>query len=138
MIELNIQDLRKQALIKFSACPEGHVFAIRRQTPGDELALSELSRKRSKLIIKVSELQKKSLESNDLAPEDKDSITKEIEAVIAEIDSFEQEDLKVKARIFDDGGDGTMSVALYNELSDDEREALISAVMTGQNIEKDK
>lgn len=138
MIELNIQDLRKRAKIKFSGSPEGHVFAIRRETPGDELALSELSRKRSKLIIKVTELQQKSLNSDEMAPEEKDSITKEIEEVIAEIDTFEQEELKIKSRIYDDGGDGTLSALLYNELSADDREALINAVMNGTNIEKDK
>lgn len=136
MIELNIQDLRKKALIKFSACPEGHVFSVRKKNPGDELALSEMHRRRSKLIITVSELQAKSLESREAAPEVKDSITKDIEKAIKDIDKLEQDEMKIKARIFDDGGDGTLAVALYNELSDDDLNALLEAVMNDKSIEK--
>lgn len=137
MIEINVQDLRKKALIKFSAKPEGHVFSVRKPTPGDDLALSELHRRRSKLIIRVSELQARSLESSEAAPETKDSITKDIEKAIKDIDKLEQDEQKIKARIFDDGGDGTLAVALYNELSDDDRNALLEAVMNGQSVESE-
>lgn len=138
MIELNISDLRKKALIKFSACPEGHVFSVRKKTPGDDLALSELHRRRSKLIIKVSDLQARSLESKEAAPEVKESITKDIEKAILDIDKLERDEQAIKARIFDDGGDGKLAIALYNELSEDDLNYLLEAVMNDKSVESEK
>lgn len=139
MIELNISDLRKKALIKFEGCPDGHVFIVRQPTPGDELALSEVARKRSSLIIKASELQQKSLKANDkTSDKEKDAITSDIEKTIEDIAALEQEELKIKARIFDDGKDGKLSVDLYNSLTEFERGHVIESVMNDQSIVPEK
>lgn len=125
MLELNIQDLRKKALIKFSLKPEGHVFGVHRLTGGDELKLGELSRKANRLIMKLQDRQKDT---------DKEITSAELKKINEQIDEIENERLKVKASVFDDGLDGSLSVALMLELTDQEVARLVSAVENDQDI----
>jgi hypothetical protein len=123
MLELNITDLRKKALIKFSVKPEGHVFGVHRLTAGAELELSELSRKANRLILRLEKLEgSEKLDERELS-----SINKEIELI-------EQDRMRVKASVFDDGGDGSLSIALIKELTESEVAKIVEAVQAGENI----
>jgi len=118
MLDLNINDLRKQALIRFSLKPEGHVFTVHRLGAGSELELSRLSREANKLILKLEQ------QPND----------KELSEIFTKINKLDEDRLVVKASVFDDGGDGSLSLALAKELSDDELTKIVQAVEAGQNI----
>jgi len=123
LLELDIKDLRKKALIKFSLKPEGHVFGVHRLTGGDELKLGELSRKANRLILRLEKVHAaEQFDENELK-----KITKEIE-------SLEDERLKVKASVFDDGLDGSLSKALILELNDSEVGRLVRAVENDESI----
>jgi len=123
LLELDIHDLRKKALIKFSVKPEGHVFGIHRLTGGAELALDELSRSANRLIIKLQNVQK-----------GKEFDEKEFSAITDEIEKLEADRMKVKASVFDDGGDGSLSIALIKELTPDEVTRIVQAVEAGLDI----
>jgi hypothetical protein len=118
MLELNIQDLRKKALIKFSLKPEGHVFSVHRLGGGAELELSKLSREANKLIMKLEN-----------KPTDK-----EIEEIMVRIGELDDGRMVVKASVFDDGGDGKLALALAKELTDEEVTKLVEAVEKQENI----
>lgn len=118
MLDLNINDLRKQALIRFSLKPDGHVFTVHRLGAGSELELSRLSREANKLILK--------LEQN---PSDK-----ELAEIFNKINKLDEERLKVKASVFDDGEGGHLALALAKELSDDELTRIVQAVESGTSI----
>lgn len=139
MIELNIQSLRKKALIKFSLKPEGHVFAVRKQTPGDDLAISEVLRKKSKLLLKASELQEQINKLKDSKNQEADieKADKAIDDIVKELSKLDDQELTIKARVFDDGQDGALGKALYLELSEGERDTVINAVLNNESIKND-
>ena len=118
MLDLNINDLRKQALIRFSKKPDGHVFTVHRLGAASELELSRLSREANKLILKLEQ------QPND----------KELSEIFNKINKLDEERLKVKASVLDDGGDGSLSLALAGELSDDELTRIVQAVESGTSI----
>jgi len=118
MLELNIQDLRKKALIKFSLKPEGHVFTVHRLGAGSELELSKLSREANKLILKLEK-----------SPDEK-----ELEKIFVEIGKLDEARMKVKSSVFEDGLDGKLSLALAGELSDEELKIIVEAVEKQQDI----
>lgn len=122
MLDLNINDLRKKALIRFPSKPDGHVFTVHRLGAGSELELSRLSREANKLILKLEQ------QPND----------KELSEIFAAINELDEQRLIVKASVFDDGGDGSLSVALAKELSDDELTKLIESVESGISITSDE
>lgn len=133
MIELDIKDLRKKALIKFSLKPEGHIFGVRKKTPLDDLKMSELNRKRNKLIVDGTKLQEEYSKAEGDSTKLK-GLDKKIDAIMVKIEEAEQEEVAIRASIFDDGGDQSLSKALYLELSDDERERLIEAVQNSVDV----
>lgn len=118
MLDLNIQDLRKKALIRFNAKPEGHVFTVHRLGAGSELQLSELTREANKLIIK--------LQGN---PSDK-----QLENIFEKINELDKRKLEIKSTVFDDGGDGSLARTLAEELSDDELIKIVEAVEKQESI----
>lgn len=118
MLDLNINDLRKQALIRFSKKPDGHVFTVHRLGAGSELELSRLSREANKLILKLEQ-----------KPSDK-----ELAEIFNKISVLDEERLKVKASVLEDGGDGSLSLALAKELSDDELTRIVQSVESGISI----
>lgn len=124
MLELNIRDLRKKALIKFSVKPEGHVFGVHSIVRGDDLKLSELARKANKLILELQTRQE----------DPKKMTSKELKVITDKIDQIEDERLRVKASVFDDGGDGSLSLALIMELSDEDVKRIVEAVENDQSI----
>lgn len=119
MLDLNIRDLRKQALIKFPAKPEGHVFTVHRLGAGSELELSKLTREANKLILE--------LESN---PDEK-----RLSTIFEKINKLDEARLRIKASTLDDHGDQSLSYELAKELSSDELTKLIQSVEKGESIE---
>lgn len=136
MIELNIANLRKSALIRFSGAPDGHVFLVREETQGDRLELSEINRKRTELFIEATEVQQKylSLSEEEQKKLDREAVEKETKPILDRIKKLDDQETAVKAKVFDDGGDQKLSIALYNDLSDEERERLIRAVVKEESI----
>ena len=118
MLDLNVNDLRKKALIRFSEAPDGHVFGVHRLGAGSELELSRLTREANKLILKL----------------DKELNDKELEKIFEKIGDLEDRRLRIKASVFDDGGDGSLSLALARELTDQETARIIEAVEKNESI----
>jgi hypothetical protein len=118
MLDLNIQDLRKKALVRFSAKPEGHVFTVHRLGAGAELELSKLSREANKLILELE------------AKPDQAAL----ENIFVKINELDERRHKIKASVFDDGGDGSMALALAGELSDAELTKIVEAVEKQESI----
>lgn len=119
MLELNINDFRKKAKIRFSAYPEGFVFGVHRLSAGAELQLSALSRKAAAM---VEELKNEKITDERLQEIDK------------ELDDLKDKQLQLKASVFDDGGDGSISLQLVMELSEPEIMQIVEAVENGVNI----
>lgn len=136
MLELNIQDLRKKAFLKFSLKPDGHEFRVRKMTQGDELKLSELYRKRSEVLVKANELQKKSLEEAKKDKPDFDKLEVETKKLAKEIEKLEIEVTKVRARVFDDGTpENELGIALYRELDEELMNRLLNHIVDGEPLE---
>jgi hypothetical protein len=101
MLEINTRDLstRRKALI------DGHEYVVRRLGAGDELAVSQMSRRAQELL--------------KIAKESKDgNLTPELQK---ELDDLSERSLKIYASTYDDGGDGSRSLALVKSLSIAER-----------------
>lgn len=135
MLELNIQELKVNAKIKFSLKPEGHIFAVRRMTQGDELKLSELYRKRSEVLVKANELQKQALEETKKDKPDFDKVEADTKKLAKEIEKLEEQVTKVRASVFDDGTtENELGIALYRELSEDMQTKLIDHIIDGKAL----
>lgn len=136
MLELNIQDLRKKALLKFSLKPEGHIFSVRKMTQGDELKLSELYRKRTEVLVKANELQKESIEETKKKKPNFDKIEADTQKLAKEIEKLEEQVTKVRASVFDDGTpENKLGIALYRELDEELMKRLLDHIVDGEPLE---
>lgn len=118
----DINDFRKKATIKFPLYPKGYEFIVHRLGAGAELELSGLSREATKIISKLKGEPKE----------------EEVVKLYDQITVINEKQLKIKATIFDDGKDGSISLALVKELTDDEAIQILHAVEAGENITSDQ
>lgn len=115
MLEIRTANLktRKRVLI------DDHEYVVRRLGAGDELALSQIIRQTEALIKKAQKVGKLT------------------EAEDRQFADMQEKSLKIYAGTFDDGGDGSQSLALVSNLSYDERSLLYEQIFAEAKKEGD-
>lgn len=115
IISISSNDLGTRKRVKI----DGHLFTVRKLGAGEELDLSQIARQTVKLLEKLTETEEWS---------DKDS---------NEFEDLKRRSLNIYAKTFDDGGDGSKSMALVERLSDEERNEIYRQVFPRAKVEED-
>lgn len=113
MLKISTNELGESRKVEI----DGHVYTVRRKAPaGDQMDISMMMRELTKLSKK----------------EKKGELTEEDDARIEEMQS---EILKITAKTFDDGGDGSKSIELVRKLNEDQMQQLIDKIFENREVE---